>query len=33
MGVLSALGLVAGIPTDALTWVAAGLCAARLGTG
>jgi hypothetical protein len=28
MGVLTALGLVAGIPTDALTWLAAGLCAA-----
>ena len=28
MGVLSALGLVAGIPTDALTWLAAGLCVA-----
>ena len=28
MGVLTALGLVAGIPTDALTWLAIGLCAA-----
>jgi O-antigen ligase len=28
MGVLSAIGLVAGIPTDALLWIAAGLCAA-----
>lgn len=28
MGVLTAIGLVAGIPTDALLWVAAGLCAA-----
>ena len=28
MGVLTAIGLVAGIPTDALLWIAAGLCAA-----
>jgi O-antigen ligase len=28
MGVLTALGLVAGIPADALLWLAAGLCAA-----
>jgi hypothetical protein len=28
MGVLSAIGLVAGIPTDALLWIAAGLSAA-----
>jgi hypothetical protein len=28
MAVLTALGLVAGIPTDALLWLAAGLCAA-----
>jgi O-antigen ligase len=36
MGVLSALGLVAGIPTDALTWLSIGLCATpprHLGTG
>jgi hypothetical protein len=32
MGVLTALGLVAGIPTDALLWLAAGLCAAPLVT-
>jgi O-Antigen ligase len=28
MGVLTAIGLVAGIPTDALLWLAVGLCAA-----
>jgi O-antigen ligase len=28
MGVLTAIGLVAGIPTDALLWIAAGLCSA-----
>jgi hypothetical protein len=28
MGVLTAIGLVAGIPTDALLWLAAGLCVA-----
>ena len=28
MGVLTAIGLVAGIPLDALLWIAAGLCAA-----
>ncbi|HEY7602891.1 MAG TPA: O-antigen ligase family protein [Gaiellaceae bacterium] len=28
MGVLSAIGLVAGIPLDAMLWIAAGLCAA-----
>jgi O-antigen ligase len=28
MGVLTAIGIVAGIPTDALLWIAAGLCAA-----
>ena len=28
MGVLTAIGLVAGIPLDALTWIAAGLCVA-----
>ena len=30
MGVLTALGLVAGIPTDALLWLAVGLCAAPM---
>ena len=30
MGVLTALGLVAGIPTDALLWLAVGLCATPL---
>jgi len=28
MGVLTAIGLVAGIPLDAMLWIAAGLCAA-----
>jgi hypothetical protein len=28
MGVLTAIGLVAGIPLDAMVWIAAGLCAA-----
>jgi hypothetical protein len=28
MGVLTAIGLVAGIPLDAVLWIAAGLCAA-----
>ena len=28
MGVLTAIGLVAGIPLDAILWIAAGLCAA-----
>jgi hypothetical protein len=28
MGVLTAIGLVAGIPSDAMLWIAAGLCAA-----
>jgi hypothetical protein len=28
MGVLTAIGIVAGIPTDAMLWIAAGLCAA-----
>ncbi len=33
MGVLTALGLVAGIPTDGLLWLAVGLCAPpKLGT-
>jgi hypothetical protein len=27
MGVLTAIGLVAGIPLDAVLWIAAGLCA------
>ena len=30
MGVLTAVGLVAGIPTDALLWIAAGLCVAPI---
>ena len=29
MGVLTAIGLVSGIPLDAVLWIAAGLCAAR----
>jgi hypothetical protein len=28
MGVLTAIGLVAGIPLDAMLWIAAGLCVA-----
>ena len=31
MGVLSALGLVAGIPSDALLWLALGFCVVAAG--
>jgi O-antigen ligase/polysaccharide polymerase Wzy-like membrane protein len=33
MGVLSAIGLVAGVPMDAMLWIAAGLCAAPWAAG
>jgi hypothetical protein len=32
VGVLSALGLVAGIPTDALLWLTLGFCALAAGS-